>query len=141
MTPINVDTTIKKVTHLSLRRKIRHAVEPDNPLLIDQLLKLKPDSWRDTLKENRAHQLTQFRLLMDTITDDYLPPHWRCQCLDYIYRPLHELQKLADCKASKDQILILKNELRIMSHYFQAGINDIAGAQPQHKHKPSNQEP
>jgi len=105
-----------------LYRKIRNAENPNNPELIRQYLTQTPLLEPNTKEACRAHLVKQFKLILDTVADDYLPAHWRCLCLDHIYLPLHALQRLADCKQSKRQLVLLSNELRVISHYFQAGL-------------------
>ena len=110
-------------TYLDLSRKIRNAEEPDNAGLIHQFLALKPPSNQCSKSIYRTHLHMQFQLLLDTVADEYLPPHWRGQCLNHIYRPLYSLQRIVDCENSKQQVRSLRHELRIISHYFQARLS------------------
>ena len=133
-------TPSTKQAQRHLSQKIRWAVEPDNPRLLQQFLQQKADTAGVSQARRRQHYLTQFILLLDTFSDDCLPPHWRRLCLNNIYQPLHALQRLADCQASQTQVLALKNELRIISHYFQVGLNNpVAVPQPQRATDPIRQ--
>lgn len=60
----------------------------------------------------------QFRLLLDAICDNLLPAHWRQLCLDNIYRPLTDLNRISQCEASKERLRHLWLELNITSQYF-----------------------
>ena len=122
MNSLSLNTSTTFSTYLSLRQKIRNAEEPDNPGLIRQFLDLPPTTNQNTKAVYCAHLLAQFQLLLDTLADECLPPHWRCQCLDHIYIPLFSLQCMAECKQSKRQVLSLIHELRVTSHYLQPGL-------------------
>ena len=97
-------------------------MEPDNPLLINQFLNFKLDVITPNKVLYREQLLAQFQLLIDTIADELLPAHWRRQCLDNIYRPLQALQRIADSAHNQQQVLTLTHELRVISHYLQAGL-------------------
>ncbi|MGB3619823.1 MAG: hypothetical protein WBA20_00580 [Ketobacter sp.] len=71
---------------------------------------------------HREQLVAQFQLLMDTIADECLPPHWRCQCLDHVHIPLLALRRLADCRHSRAQVICFFHELRVTSHYFQSSL-------------------
>ena len=109
--------------HKVLGQKIRHAETPDNPTLIRQFLDLRPHQTQKTAVVHRQHLVSQFYLLMETIADECLPPYWRRQCLDHIHQPLFALQRLAHCSQSKQQVQLLGHELRLISHYLQAGLS------------------
>lgn len=98
-------------------------MEPDNPLLINQFLNFKLDASTPNKMFYREQLLAQFQLLIDTIADELLPSHWRRQCLDNIYRPLHALQRIADSSLHQQQVLTLTHELRIISYYLQSGLS------------------
>jgi hypothetical protein len=118
---INHHTTLL-MSLCTLSQKIRFAMEPDNPVLINQFLNFKLNASTPSKVFYREQLLAQFQLLIDTIADELLPAHWRRQCLDNIYRPLHALQRIADSSHSQQQVLTLTHELRIISHYLQPGL-------------------
>ncbi|MEW5009371.1 MAG: hypothetical protein AB1Y36_08825 [Cycloclasticus sp.] len=122
MSHIELEVSEPTRAYYELSRKIRHAEQPNNTLIISDFLSLPPLSSLKNKAVQRAHSVAQFQLLMDTIADEYLPSHWRCQCLDYIYRPLQSLQGLANCQQSRQQLRYLNYELQLMSHYLQAGL-------------------
>lgn len=78
---------------LSLR--IRCALEPDEPRLIEHYLAEGRYLARFTATPQPMIAETTFRLLMDTARDTVLPWHWRCLCLDQVWRPLRDLQAIA----------------------------------------------
>ncbi|MBV1915517.1 MAG: hypothetical protein KUG72_09025 [Pseudomonadales bacterium] len=104
-----------------LCRKIRNAEAPDSPHLIQQFLSEQPRLGLNKAVY-RTHLESQFQLLLETLSDEYLPAHWRCQCLDYIYVPLKELHRLVNDKQSEQQVLFLARELRVISHYVKDGL-------------------
>lgn len=106
-----------------LHQKIRNAIEPDNPGLIKTFLLPAPLGTISSKVLLREYLTAQFQLLMETIADDYLPTHWRSQCLDHIHIPLLALNRLVDCEHSKEQVLLLFQELRITSHYLQPSLD------------------
>ncbi|MNF76657.1 hypothetical protein D3C84_587760 [compost metagenome] len=77
-----------------LSRRIRCAMEPDEPRLIDHYL--AEGRYLVCCTETSAWTvaLTSFRLLLDTACDRMLPWHWRCLCLDQAWKPLLQLRKL-----------------------------------------------
>ncbi|RMO89341.1 hypothetical protein ALQ32_03882 [Pseudomonas syringae pv. tagetis] len=78
---------------LSLR--IRCALESDEPRLIEHYLAEGRYLARFTATPPLMLAETTFRLLMDTARDTALPWHWRCLCLDQVWRPLRDLQAIA----------------------------------------------
>ena len=78
----------------------------------------------DTLLENSSLDerwrvyVAEFRLLLDTFTDDLLPSHRRTLCLDNITRPLAELKRLASQDDRHSELQRLMHELRVVSHFF-----------------------
>ncbi|MCV6613775.1 MAG: hypothetical protein OIF35_02280 [Cellvibrionaceae bacterium] len=76
-----------------LRLQIRHALYPDKPQLIQQWL-LADRCCRRARPRNPCHCCdipshlssleAQYQLLLDTISDELLPAHWRCICLGYL---------------------------------------------------------
>jgi hypothetical protein len=60
----------------------------------------------------------QFRLLLDVICDNLISDHWRQLCLDNIYRPLTELNRISQSEERKERLRHLWFELNITSQYF-----------------------
>lgn len=104
-----------------IRSKIRYAKEPDNPQLINCWLALGQAGY--SVLDKRHHFEDQFRLLLDTVVDEILPSHWRCTCLDSIYRPLMELRQLVDTPESQAHLRALQNELSVTGRYVQCGLS------------------
>ncbi|MEG1042547.1 MAG: FagA protein [Pseudomonas sp.] len=77
-----------------LSRRIRCAMEPDEPRLIDHYLAEGRYLVCCTDTSAWTVALTSFRLLLDTACDQMLPWHWRCLCLDQAWKPLLQLRKL-----------------------------------------------
>lgn len=75
-----------------LHQKIRRAAEPDNPKLIHQFLNYRLVATMMDREAYREQLVSQFQLLLETIADECLPAHWRCQCLDNIYRPIYNVK-------------------------------------------------
>lgn len=107
---------------LQIEHMVRQAKDPDNHRLINQFLEQKLAVEQPTKANLRNHHLAQFQVLMETLADECLPAHWRCSCLDNIYRPLQALERLADCPQHYQQVLTLTHELRIISHYLLPGL-------------------
>lgn len=106
----------------SLYQKIRQATEPNNPDLIKQFLDLSLEQVPNSIEDQRNCMLNQYQLLIDTLADEYLPAHWRTQCLDHIYIPLFGLQQLADTNQAQQSVRKLFHELRVTCNYVQAGL-------------------
>ena len=109
-----------------LERKIRLGVEPDNPELLglwlqEQERKIQQECY--TIEMKRECYLAQFHLLLDVIADDLVLKHWRCLCLDNIFKPIASLKRLADDELSHRKIHQLVYELSVTSRYFQNGLN------------------
>lgn len=69
------------------------------------------------------HYESQFRLLMEVVVDEILPPHWRCLCLDQIYKPLFAMRRLATDPNSEAYVRALQQELSITTRYVQASLS------------------
>lgn len=108
--------------YIDLHQKIRNAIEPHNPALIREFLSVPPVQTLKSKFLHREYLSAQFQLLIETMADEYLPPHWRCLCLDNIHKPLLALKRLADCEHSKRQVQLLFHELRVTSHYLQPSL-------------------
>lgn len=95
--------------------KIRRAMEPDNPLLLKEYLRIQGDI---SIEEKRSLLLSHFNLLLDTAADECLPVHWRTLCFDHIHQPLFALQRIAHSIQNKSELALLFKELRVMGHYL-----------------------
>ncbi|MCY1394842.1 hypothetical protein D9M71_97700 [compost metagenome] len=78
-----------------LSRRIRCALEPDEPRLIEHYLAEGRYLVRCTDTSAWTVAQTSFRVLLDTACDPMLPWHWRSQCLDQAWRPLRDLRRLS----------------------------------------------
>lgn len=107
-----------------LRRKIRFGTEPDNPTLFP-LWRMQEEAVLIGTADTEARRGVfegQFRLLLDTVMDELVPRHWRCQCLDHIHTPLGSLHRLADDDASRRHVRQLLWELSVSSRYVQHSL-------------------
>lgn len=120
-----VQATSKFGSHLAraLQHSIRSAKEPNNPSLINYWLEVDQCKTGATFEQKRDHHERQFRLLLDTIADELLPGHWRCCCLDNIYRPLLELENLSSHPAYRRYTSKLRYELNMTCNYVLAGLS------------------
>lgn len=75
--------------------RIRCALEPDEPRLIQHYLAEGRYLTRFTATPPVLIAETTFRLLLSTARDTALPWHWRCLCLDEAWRPLRDVKSLA----------------------------------------------
>ncbi len=106
-----------------LRYKIRYAKEENNPSLLSLWFSMEDSVMNDNSLECWKLYCAQFKLLIDTLSDDLLPQHWRMNCLNNIYKPLCSLQRIA---ISSDQLKHLNQlyyELRVVSNFFQNGLS------------------
>ena len=87
---------------LSLR--IRCALDPDEPRLIEHYLAEGRYLARFTATPKSLICESTFRLLIDTASDTALPWHWRCLCLDQAWRPLRDMQSLAESAAQQQRV-------------------------------------
>jgi hypothetical protein len=115
--------TIQTTAINSIRHKVRYADDENNPqllsfwLMAEQTLFAGSDINIDDDEKWQMYQ-GQFRLLLDVICDNLIPEHWRQLCLDNIYRPLTELNRISHCDMSKKRLRYLWLELNITSQYF-----------------------
>lgn len=110
-----------KLAHL--RHKIRRAEEPDNPLLITYWLAYENQLVENSREALRQRYESQFTLLLETVVDELVPAHWRCLCLDHIYRPLQSLKQISDSARSDNQIQRLIHELAMQSRYVRHSLH------------------
>lgn len=102
----------------SLRHKIRYASEPDNPQLITLWLEMENKPEAQPFKQRWQNYEASVRLLLDTLADELLPAHWRISCLDQIYRPLANLQRLVRTDDDLRHLRQLLYEVQVTSHFF-----------------------
>ena len=103
----------------ALEAAVRYGYRPDDPHLLDLYLKMGAEqaNGQSEAVERRLH-LRLFNTLLDAICDSSVARHWRCLCLDNIYRPLRAMERLARSGEHKDQLRHLRFELSTLSHYF-----------------------
>ena len=108
-----------------LRNKIRFGLEPDNPALIALWLANECDvnSTNKDYRELSKMYEQQFRLLLETIIDELVPAYWRRTCLDYIYRPLSSLQRIAITDEGQALVRKLNYELTVSCQYIEGGLH------------------
>ncbi len=119
--------SIKKITSV-----IRRGEQPNKPELIDLWLEL--DNCCSlfnhqiqfceccSLERQRQHYEQQFRLLLETVVDEIVASHWRCICLDNVYRPLANIKRLVKNEQSKQELQALFYELSVTSHYVKGSL-------------------
>ncbi|MCD5993287.1 FagA protein [Pseudomonas sp. CDFA 602] len=81
--------------------RIRCALDPDEPRVIEHYLAEGRYLARFTATPQAMIAETSFRLLMDSARDTVLPWHWRCLCLDQAWRPLRDIEALASSPARR----------------------------------------
>jgi hypothetical protein len=94
---------------LSLR--VRCGLDPDEPRLIDHYLAEGRYLARFTATPRAMIAETSFRTLLDTARDTVLPWHWRCLCIDQAWRPLRDLQAMAETCDDQQRFQALAHQL------------------------------
>ncbi len=112
----------KNIRLRQLRDWIREATYPDDPQLITEWLRQEPCDSRSPLDHQWQHYEDQFNLLMDTISDELLPAHWRCSCLDQIHQPLRSLSRLSSEPHARDRVRLLLWELSVTTQFVRASL-------------------
>ena len=102
-----------------IERDIRWGRLPDRPdILYQYLLDCEADAM--TLENSIAKDL--FRQLVDlfleVICDACVPYHWRCLCLDNIYRPMACLRKRAGTPIERLELSRKTHEINVLAGYF-----------------------
>lgn len=94
-----------------LGTRIRCALEPDEPRLVEQYL--GEARYLAAWEPVPAWRLFEkcFQLLLDSSRDIALPWHWRVLCLDHAYLPLRELQRLATSTARRQRLCLLARRM------------------------------
>lgn len=98
-----------------LARKIRFASEPDNPELLRHWLNAPLPERLQSRAGQRYYYRLQYQLLLETISDEFVPEDWRCRCLEFIHQPLQQLGRLAETTAEKREVRGLHFEVAMMS--------------------------
>lgn len=75
---------------------IRYAIYPDSPELLHHYLRIGK-KYATTWPRSARHVVHEriFDLLNDVVCDSLLPNQWRELCVDHMYLPLNELERLA----------------------------------------------
>ena len=107
----------------NLRQNLRYAEDHTNPQLMTLWLMSEQALIDDNHSSRWALYQAEFHLLLDTISDNLLPLHWRQLCLDNIYKPLTDLSRISACENTKKQLRYLWLELNVTSNYFQESLN------------------
>ncbi|MCB5161488.1 hypothetical protein [Marinomonas algarum] len=91
----------------------------DSPEVLYHYLNLT-EEYAERLSINDAILLHQrvFNVLLDTVCDTSLAPHWRQTCLDKVYLPLLRLKQLIVTYQDAREYFKMEHNLRILSHYF-----------------------
>lgn len=103
----------------SLREIIRSGRFPQHPELVH--LWFEEEGKRIPACHARRWEafVAQFHLLLDAYADVLTPAEWRQNCLNHIYLPLVELERLASTPSARRAYHALLEELRVISHYFE----------------------
>ncbi|MDC6381082.1 FagA protein [Pseudomonas graminis] len=114
---------------LSLR--IRCALDPDEPRLIEHYLAEGRYLARFTATPKSLICESTFRLLLDTASDTALPWHWRCLCLDQAWRPLRDMQSLAESVAQQQRVQAFARSLATCALLPSMPLAEPAPSNPQ----------
>ena len=91
----------------------------DSPKVLDHYLNLT-EEYAERLNISDATQLYKrvFNVLLDTVCDTSVVPHWRQTCLNKVYLPLMHLKNLIVTYQDARNYFKMEHSLRILSHYF-----------------------
>lgn len=109
-----------EVTRCGIGNAIRNGTCADNPIVITRYL----DSIESTAelifceRERVALYLNTTQILLDTICDTLIPMHWRQMCLDQIYRPLLNAERLISHPEDRVKFARLQVEMHTLVPYF-----------------------
>lgn len=94
----------------SLERSVRLGSQPDEPKVLDTYLTLcdELDDWRVYLRA--------YHVLLAVICDGQVPRHWRCLCLDNVYRLIGSMHELARTERERRVVRRCTRELSVLSH-------------------------
>lgn len=115
-----MQTAVELLEFARLEAAVRYGEQPDNPPLLNGYLTMSERIATDLLGSSgvRKLHLRVARVLLDTLCDTCVPRHWRCLCLDHIYRPLAAAERFVQTEVDKRQLRQLRQELNIMGNYF-----------------------
>lgn len=98
---------------------VRYGSQPENPRVLGRYLDAcDARARRAPLRTARAIYDEAFDLLLDAVSDDCNPRHWRALCLDHLYRPLKGLAALANSESQRQMLRERETSMRLLSHYF-----------------------
>ena len=111
---------VKTHTELeALARAVRRGEQPGSPALLWRYLQMNNErAYRQPEASRRGVHYQAFETLLETICDSAVSRHWRCLCLDHIYRPLFAIQRLSKEPGQQRQVRQLYRELSTLSRYF-----------------------
>lgn len=101
-----------------LKEKVRHGTDADNPQVLSLWFlneELLIANLNVSLRWQRYWQ--QALLLLEVYADDLVPKQWQILCLDNLYRPLMNLQRMACDMQQKQQLKHLIFEIRAIEQY------------------------
>lgn len=104
----------------ALEQLVRNGLQPDNPpVLIKYILKAESEvNTSNNVNDKRRIFKRVLQTLMNTVCDTYVAYHWRCLCLDNMYKPLHAFERLSVSEQDKADVLRFRYELNVLSRYF-----------------------
>ena len=119
-------SSANQITHFNdLEQVVRLGTYSDSPKLLYRYLELGKDYASACEYEFRSDAYDRlFNTLLDAIADPLVETHWRQLCLDNIYRPLGELEKLADTDPAFEKLRQRYTELCLLANYNLEGIHN-----------------
>ncbi|ETX10204.1 hypothetical protein MUS1_03910 [Marinomonas ushuaiensis DSM 15871] len=91
----------------------------DSPEVLYHYLKLTEEyAERLSIPDAALLHKRVFNVLLDTVCDTSLAPHWRQTCLDKVYLPLSQLKRLIVTYQDARNYFKMEHSLRTLSHYF-----------------------
>lgn len=103
----------------NIERQIRNGAAPNNPRLLDMYTRLCEEYAKHKNVDEQIDLFTHvFRVLLDSMCDLTLPHHWRCLCLDFLYRPLGAIERIAITQEQFTYVRELYSEMKTLSFYF-----------------------
>ena len=116
--PVSVNANRKDHVR-EIERDIRWGRLPDRPdILYQYLLDCEADAMalENSVAKDLFRQLVD--LLVEVICDVCVPYHWRCLCLDNIYRPMACLRKRAGTPIERLELSRKTHEINVLAGYF-----------------------
>lgn len=105
---------------ISLEASVRQASNPEQPDRIPGYLAAieAQAALLTCTRQQYSVYLCAYQTLTETICDSLIARHWRCACLDNIYRPILAMQRLSRTQTDKARVRKHYRELAYLSHYF-----------------------